>query len=282
MITPDPNTSSSDWAGLSWSSWLPLDASVETYREQVAKKAGYYRIRADNLTSLIYIGQTGRSLFERVRSLRRGVYRNLDNPPWNDPHTAAPLLWSYRHENGLLYECSVAVANHDTPIRQCQEDSLLYLHRIEHGSSTLCNHGRLHPYWTRPSNRNRGITTCRRNKKVNYPSLPPATGNDNYYASDWLGLTWKSPDSLDIGELSNPGVYRIINDGSLSYIGESKNLNTRLTTHRRGNRFNGCKYSVHLMPEALPHQLKERETDFIGGYFLKKNEPPTFQYRGHH
>ena len=104
---------------------------------------------------------------------------------------------------------------------------------------------------------------------------------DNYYASDWLGLTWKNPNSLDIGELSNPGVYRIINDGSLSYIGESKNLNTRLTTHRRDNRFNECKYSVHLMPEALPHQLKERETDFIGAYFLKTNEPPTFQYRGH-
>jgi hypothetical protein len=255
---------------------------MEVYRQHIVKESGFYRIRADNLPHLVYVGQTGRSLFERVRSLSRGVYRNLDDPPWNDPHTAAPLLWSYRHENLLHYEFSVAMAKLDYPTRQCQEDALLYLHRIEHGCSTLCNHGRLHPNWTRPSNRKRGIITIRRKQQIDYPSLPPAVGNDDYHSSDWLGLRWINPNNLDVRELSNPGVYRITDNLSLTYMGESKDLNARLSTHRRDKRFNGCTYSVHLMPEALPHQLKERETDLIGGYFLKKNEPPIFQYRGNH
>jgi hypothetical protein len=267
---------------LTWSSRLSLDAPLETNQEQITKGSGFYRIRATSLPHLVYVGQTGRSLFERVRSLSRGVYRNLDDPPWNDPHTAAPLLWSYRHENLLQYECSVAVAKLDVSTRQCQEDALLYLHRIEHGCSTLCNHGRLHPSWTRPSNRKRGIITIRRKQQIDYPSLPPAVGNDDYHSSDWLGLRWINPNNLDVRELSNPGVYRITDNLSLAYLGESKDLNARLSTHRRDNRFNGCTYSVHLMPEALPHQLKERETDLIGGYFLKKNEPPIFQYRGNH
>jgi hypothetical protein len=54
------NTFLSDWAGLTWSSWLPLDAPLETYREQVEKESGFYRVRAYNLPYLIYVGQTGR------------------------------------------------------------------------------------------------------------------------------------------------------------------------------------------------------------------------------
>jgi hypothetical protein len=37
-----------------------------------------------------------------------GVYKDSDDPPWNDPHTAAPALWAFRIEDGLQYELSVA------------------------------------------------------------------------------------------------------------------------------------------------------------------------------
>ena len=60
-----------------------------------------------------------------------------------------PLLWAYRHENNFQFELSVAPCELPSQLRQCQEDSLLYLHRIEYGHSTLCNHGRRHPLWTR-------------------------------------------------------------------------------------------------------------------------------------
>ena len=50
---------------------------------------------------LIYIGQTGRSLRERTMTLRNHSGRDRNNPPWNDPHTAAPALWAFRIENGF-------------------------------------------------------------------------------------------------------------------------------------------------------------------------------------
>jgi hypothetical protein len=34
------------------------------------------------------------------------------------------------------------------------------------------------------------------------------------------------------------------------------------------------------MGNALPHQLKERETDLIGAYFLYTSKPPNLQYMG--
>jgi hypothetical protein len=48
------------------------------------------------------MGQTGRGLRERVRSLAVNLYR--DEPPWNDPHTAAPGLWAWRVEEGYEYD----------------------------------------------------------------------------------------------------------------------------------------------------------------------------------
>ncbi len=39
-----------------------------------------------------------------------------------------------------------------------------------------------------------------------------------------------------------------------------------------------CQVSYHCMPDALPHNLKEREADLIGAAFLHCNRPPFFQY----
>jgi hypothetical protein len=270
---------SATWAGYSWSPWLSLDASVKQFREQVTTQPGFYRVRASSLPYLIYVGQTGRDLRERARSLSRGVYRASDDPPWNDPHTAAPTLWAYRHEDQLEYEFSVTVAELDYPTRQCREDSLLYLHRKEYGHSTLCNHGRLHPWWTRSSNRGRGTPTQRRENAEDYASLPPAIGNGDFLSNGWLGLKWTEPCSLDAAAPDSSGVYRIIKDGRLAYIGESKRLGSRIKTHSSNPNFSNCVISLHVMPTAKPHQLKEREADLIGAYYLKTKESSLFQYR---
>jgi hypothetical protein len=37
----------------------------------------------------------------------------LELPTWNDPHTAAPLLWAFRHEDDMKFELSFAVADLD-------------------------------------------------------------------------------------------------------------------------------------------------------------------------
>ncbi len=131
---------------LQWSRWIALDADLLTYQEHVVTDPGFYRVRAVGNDWLVYIGQTGRSLRQRTRAeLAKHVMRPRESPPWNDPHTAAPLLWAYRYEDGMEFELSVAPAHLDVQMRQCYEDVLLYLHRLEFGHSTLCNHGRRHP-----------------------------------------------------------------------------------------------------------------------------------------
>ena len=91
------------WGGLSWSTWIMLDADLDVFRENIPTLAGFYRVRGDDNPCLFYVGQTGRSLRERTRALASGVIRARNNPPWNDPHTAAPLLWAYRREDGIKF-----------------------------------------------------------------------------------------------------------------------------------------------------------------------------------
>lgn len=53
---------------LNWSLWIRLEADLETYKDHVPKAAGFYRVRAIAQQSLVYIGQTGRSLRQRTRT----------------------------------------------------------------------------------------------------------------------------------------------------------------------------------------------------------------------
>jgi hypothetical protein len=43
----------------------------------------------------MYIGETRRTVHERVNELRHTIKRK-DLMPWNDPHTAAPSLWAWQ------------------------------------------------------------------------------------------------------------------------------------------------------------------------------------------
>ena len=189
------------------------------------------------------------------------------------------MLWAYCHEDGLAYDVSIATAHLKPQERQCYEDVLLYLHRKEHGHSTLCNHGRSHPRWTRPTNRSKAIPTKRRNREMSYPSLPPAVGDPDFNLDTWLGMEWSEFRSMGEGAPTVAGVYRIRSAKKLVYFGESKNLRTRLRTHSGDERFSKCEFSYCQMADAMPHQLKERETDLIGAYYLAANEPPVYQYK---
>lgn len=264
---------------LNWSSWIPLDAELQTYQEHIANSPGFYRVRAVGDESLVYIGQTGRSLRQRTRTeLAKQVMRPLESPPWNDPHTAAPLLWAFRHEDGMKFELSVAVADLDAQLRQCYEDVLLYSHRVEFGHSTLCNHGRRHPWWSRASNRKEGRSAQRLSTAVEYPSLPVSCGDCDPLSSQWLGLNWTNFAALPVPAPVAAGVYRLMKDDKLLYVGESRSLRSRLSTHAKDLRFLDCVVSYHSMPDALPHHLKEREADLIGSCLLHTQQVPLFQY----
>ena len=144
---------SPSWCGLEWSEWISLAASITEYKRYITRTPGFYRVRIMGRETLAYVGQTGRDLRERTRALASHAGRPTDDPPWNDPHTAAPGLWAWKTEEGFEYEVSVASRRLSAPHRQCMEDGLLYEYRLKKGESTLANHGRFHPRWERPSNK---------------------------------------------------------------------------------------------------------------------------------
>ncbi|MFC2141881.1 GIY-YIG nuclease family protein [Acidobacteriota bacterium] len=164
--------------------------------------------------------------------------------------------------------------------RQCFEDFLLYLHRIENNYSTLANHGRFHPGWVRPSNKGARRKMVRSSKPVSYDSIAKVVKGKKYNSNEWLGLKWSAPVSLaEVKSQSQAGIYKIFNSKEMLYCGETKNMTSRLSSHKINKKFLNSFVSYHLMPGAPAHHLKEREVDMIGSYFEEFGYGPKFQYR---
>ena len=270
-----------NWGGLQWSEWIPLFSEVSVFQRHISRSPGLYRIRSSHTSGLIYIGQTGRSLRERTRSLAIHAKRGLASPPWNDPHTAAPILWAYHHEDQFEYEVSAACTeDFDYATRQCYEDYLLYLHRSEHGHSTLANHGRFHPSWTRPSNKSANRHMRRLETPTPYDSVDKINTVGEFGSASWLGLKWSESQPISKARpLGCPGIYRICESDAMLYCGETKRLSDRINTHKKNRIFIGSSISYHVIPNARSHHLKEREVDMIGAYFESSGAGPKYQYK---
>lgn len=136
---------------LTWTPWVPLGSPALAIGPAAA---GLYRIRVTGRAGAMYVGQTGRCLRGRVAELARQVAR--PDMPWNDPHTAAPALWAWRHDGVGAYEVSVAALDSDRPTRLATECRLVWQHRLAHGCSPTANFGRMPPGWTKSANRSSG------------------------------------------------------------------------------------------------------------------------------
>lgn len=277
-----------DLNSFEWSGWFPLAGGLEVYKQIPNKQAGLYRIRATQLNELVYIGQTGRCLRERLRALRAGVYAEV--MPYNDPHTAAPNLWVWKQESNFEYEFSFLPTDISTPQRQGLEDYFLWRHRQEKGCSTLCNYGRFHRSWIKPTNKKQG----RSGRKLEINKYNPAglSSNDplrpfsSSSESDWMGLVWSTPEILERSKLNSipkhAGIYRILDTKSkdVIYIGETKNLASRIRTHEKANwGQNPVSFSFVdnlILNEA--HLRHEIEIDLIGAFFEEHKRVPLFQY----
>lgn len=271
-----------------WSNWLPLNGDANVYKSVPRKKSGVYRIRSVGKDGLIYIGQTGRCLRERLRALRSGVY--AQDMPYNDPHTAAPNLWVWLNEEHYEYEFSFLVSDLDTPQRQGLEDFFLWKHRKEFGFSTLCNYGRFHKHWLKPTNKKQGRKGERlASGHFNLAGLTSSTVLKHIgksHDANWMGLDWSEPEVLSsatINLLDNtPAVYRIMDSPSqeVIYIGETKDLQNRLKAHAKkawngeNTRFSFAQ-GIDLSESHLRHEI---EVDLIGAYFEEKQRVPCFQY----
>src|SRR4051794_35584208 len=104
------------WAGCRWTSWTPL-FDRDSIRS-MPSGPGLYRIAVKGSSLLAYIGQTGRSLRERVTRL--ALQGLADSMPFNDPHTAAPGIWCYRRVDGHDFLASVAVTSDNGSERQAR------------------------------------------------------------------------------------------------------------------------------------------------------------------
>ncbi|MFA6331454.1 MAG: hypothetical protein WCX22_00740 [Methanoregula sp.] len=180
-----------NWGYLPWSPWIPFSAGKPAFQE-IPHEPGVYRIKPVGRDCLMYVGETGRSLYLRLHDLRIEL-RNCNQMPWSDPHAEAPALWAWQDAAGfkdpkehsdpgleenlqdsvtpgdvsepqedegpvraLRFECSAAPLDASAGGRKGMEHFLLSRYRLERDESTLCNFGRFHPRYRKSTTRKEG------------------------------------------------------------------------------------------------------------------------------
>jgi len=279
----------SDWCNLTWSPWVPFSAAKAEYRA-IPKEPGLYRIRPAGKDFLMYIGETRRTLHERLNELRQTLKRT-DLMPWNDPHTAAPSLWAWQNAEEYEYECSATPLDASQNVRRGMESYLLYRYRQEYGESTLCNFGRFHKRYRKSTNRKddkRGgkLEEIHSDNPAGGPSIAPLLVAGSHGGVGWMGLAWSERKPLDMENVRSvppeAGLYFLtdVESQEITYIGQSNNCQNRLLDHSRKSwDEKGPHFSYYLMQKPVPlHNLKELENDLIGNYFEVFRTAPVYQF----
>jgi hypothetical protein len=280
------------WCGLNWTPWAPLER--EAIRQTAPALPGVYRIRHASGTPqrFIYVGQTGRTLRERLSALASGA--NAGACPFDDPHTAAPHLWLLRQLDDARFECSCAPVEGDVQLLRGTEDMLLWRHRVETGLSVEANYGRFYPGYARSTNRwivRGGALGARTPGRRAEPFADQTRGTDfsgsrpALTGAGWpLEAPWwhRSPLTASRSLSPGPAVYVIHerNAAEPAYIGETSSLPGRAAVH-----------SASLWPLVEPtiaylplpagtpkHVLRELESDLLGWHFSLKGRAPALQY----
>jgi len=280
-----------------WSPWVPLEGAWSD--AAVPRLPGLYRIRSVETGRMLYVGQTGRTLRERLGALK-GVYGEL--MPYNDPHTAGPALWAHRIDTGETFEASVAVLEVGKADRMGREALEVTKQRIIDGCSPAYNFGRMPHGWTKSTSNNRRlIETGKRSRGRRMtaeelaaagpdPSVsPPATLEGDVRSADWMGLDWREADRSPPGR-DDVGVYRIGASlhGELDYIGQgliaargsahATSWLTELAAEGSAGRPDRMWDWVGL--DLTARQLLEVENDLIAGHVVVFARPPRVQFGG--
>jgi len=298
-MPPDPDQPSDpedipfffdNWCSLPWSPWVPFSATKEEFR-QIPKEPGLYRIRPAGRDFLMYIGETGRTLHQRLHNLRMDL-ENKKQMPWSDPHTEAPALWAFTDAEGYGYECSAAPLDASAGGRKGMESFLLYRYRQERGESPLCNFGRFHLRYRMSTKRKEGVRGGRlaldhKDNPAGIRGSAPLAATGKPGDSTWMGLAWTDWRPLDAGKVrevpAGAGLY-LLAEGDpheIVYIGRSADVAKSLLDHSQKTREDlppGFSCWITGQP-VLPHILRERETDLIGNYVEQFRKAPEFQFR---
>jgi hypothetical protein len=267
-----------NWCSLPWSPWVPFSATKEEFRE-IPYEPGVYRIRPAGEDVLMYIGETPRSLHQRLHNLRMEL-RNRDLMPWSDLHTEAPALWSWGDSEQYQYECSAAPLDASASGRKGMKSYLLYCYRQERGGSPLCNFGRFHPRYWKSTNRKEGLRGGKlaeghKDNPAGWPGIGPLECVGKPGDRDWMGLEWTAWEPLDAENVrqgaAGAGLYLLADAGSqeIVFIGQSADVAKRLSDHsRKAWDDRTLQFSYQIIGQSvLPHNLRELENDLIGNFF---------------
>lgn len=271
------------WCGLAWSEWVPFDGGSAA---RWPKGPGVYRVRIADDGRLAYIGQTGRDLRGRLRDLRANTL--ADVMPFNDPHTAAPGLWAWRHAEGFAYEASAALTSLGREERMALECWLLWMYRRQHGRTTLCNLGHFHRHYLKSRNRSTALRGGALEARCDSPAehrshsplalLPP---QEDPAAPTWMGLDWSAWSPMATVSLAAvPAVYRLRGSGAeVCYFGQTGSLGERIRSHRLAR---GAEVEIShaaCPPETITGINRlEIENDLIAGFFEVKGRAPVWQF----
>jgi len=276
------------WCGLTWAPWVGFKSSRREWKT-IPEAPGVYRVRPVGQSFLMYIGQTGRGLRERLGELRSNALAVV--MPYDDPHTAAPNLWAWKQEENWEYESSAVPTNLPERDRKALECYLLWQYRLERRESTLCNHGRFNEKYLKPSVRKKG----RQGRKLfpneppnlaGGPSHPPLCLEGDPLDRHWMTLDWGDTVPLTLEELGRTphcqALYRIVDltTKDILYLGQTKDLRNRLMSHRpRYKEKESIDFSYYRLPETIrSYQRLELENDLIGGYYAQVKRSPSDQF----
>jgi hypothetical protein len=290
---PDPEDFdyfSYNWCDLCWSPWIPFTAAKEEFRE-IPAEPGIYRIRPAGKDFLMYIGETKRTVHQRLQDLRMELRQNV-RMPWADPHTEAAALWSWKDDGEFAYECSAAPLDASLNGRRGMECFLLYRYRQEYGGSPLCNFGRFHPRYRRSTTRReteRGgkLGTGQKDNPAGGPSFPPMPAVGDPGDLTWMGLAWSRPAVLSPEKIASvspgQGIYLLLGTETdeILTIGHTGNCAKKMDDlcKKPGNE-QDVMFSFHAFEKpVLPHNLREMENDLIGNFFERYRKAPENQFR---
>jgi hypothetical protein len=283
---------------LEWGEWRPMRGAGTD--RALPTSAGLYRVRRADNGMIVYIGQTGRNLRQRLRMLV-GTY--AIEMPYNDPHTAAPGLWALRHRDACDFEVSTLVLDGDRPYILGMEALAITLQRLAMGASPEISFGGMPAGYLKSSQNNaRVVATGKRFRGgpdptvgSPTPSRPvPGPIDGSPVAADWVGLAWSLwMPATDAAALSAraTGLYRLRRAAadSLTYIGQgqvggrvrSHLAKAQQAGHAQQTAFTGpLELSWVDLPDLPRRTLLEYENDLIAGHVLTQGRQPAAQFLG--
>ena len=283
---------------LDWGEWRPMRGAGAD--RALPTSAGLYRVRRADNGMIVYIGQTGRNLRQRLRMLV-GTY--AIEMPYNDPHTAAPGLWALRHRDACDFEVSTLVLDGDRPSILGMEALAITLRRLETGTSPELSFGGMPAGYLKSSQNNARLVAAGkrfrggpdRATSAPTPSRPvPGPIDGSPVAAGWAGLAWSAwvpaSDARTLPARAT-GLYRLRRPAadSLTYIGQGQvggRVRAHLSKAQQPGHAQQAAFTGSLelswvdLPDLPRRTLLEYENDLIAGHVLTHGRQPVAQFLG--